>query len=305
MGPLGIAGVLAMTKPIQPPKKTSYRAMTSLVTTWAFVVSTVTGVVLYITPQGRISNWVVWDLWSLTKEAWGELHIIFSIVFVIVGVAHLLYNWKPFKNYLAERAKGHVHVKRTVYGSLAIAGVFFGLSLGNLPPASWIFDLEDTIKNSWIVSPDYEPPFGHAEDVSLAGFAKRQFIDLNAAKTALNDAGIQVPDQRMKLKDLAAINAITPMDIYMVIRPLEQRPEVKVSYSAEEVEAQFAGTGVGRKTAAQMASELKIDFAVFQARLKLAGIDIKAEDKLKPVAEAHDAEALDLVKMALIEGYKP
>ncbi|MCW8914384.1 MAG: DUF4405 domain-containing protein [Magnetovibrio sp.] len=294
-----------MTKPVHSPKKTSYRAMTSLVTTWAFVVSTVTGVVLYITPQGRIANWVVWDLWSLTKEAWGELHIIFSIVFVVVGVAHLIYNWKPFKNYMSERAQGHIHVKRTVYGSLAIAAVFFGLSLGNLPPASWVFDLEDTIKSSWIISPDFEPPFGHAEDVPLSGFAKRQFIDLKAAKAALAAAGIQVPDQRMKLKDIAAINAITPMDIYMVIRPLEQRPAMKASYTPEDVDVQFGGTGVGRKTAGQMADELKMDFAAFQARLNLAGIDIKAENKLKSVAEAHDVEALDLVKMALIEGYKP
>ncbi|MEG3617165.1 DUF4405 domain-containing protein [Magnetovibrio sp. PR-2] len=288
-----------------PKKKTSYRAMTSLVTTWAFVVATVTGVVLYITPQGRIANWVVWDLGGLTKTAWGELHIIFSIVFVVVGVVHLVYNWKPFKNYMAERAKGHVHVRNTVYGSLIIIAVFFGLSLANVPPASWIFDLEDQIKDSWITSPDFEPPFGHAEDVSLVGFAKRQFIDLPKAIDALNGEDIEVPDRRMKLKDIAAVNSTTPMHIYMVIRHLEDRPAVQSSYTPEEVEAQFAGTGVGRKTAGALAKELQMGFALFQGRLKLAGIEIKAEDKIKPIAEAHGIEALDVVKMALIEGYRP
>ena len=289
----------------KPRKKTSYRAMTSLVTTWAFVIATITGVVLYITPQGRIANWVVWELGGLTKIQWGELHIIFSIVFVVVGVVHLIYNWKPFKNYMAERAKGHVHVKNTVYGSLVVVAVFLGLSLFNVPPASWIFDLEEQIKDSWIESSEYEPPFGHAEDVSLVGFAKRQFIDVTQAILVLNKAGVQVPDRTMKLKDIAAINSTTPMHIYMAIRHLEDRPAMQSSYTPEEVEAQFAGTGVGRKTAVDMAKELQMGFALFQGRLKLAGIEIKAEDKIKPVAESHGLEALDLVKMALIEGYHP
>jgi len=298
-----------MTVENKPIKKTSYRAMTSLVTTWSFVIATVTGVVLYIVPQGRIAYWVDWKLWQLTKDGWTDLHVIFSVVFVIVGVAHLVYNWKPFKNYLAERAQnrtgGHVHVKRTVYGSLAITAVFFALSIFNLPPASWIFDLGAHFKEGWIVSADYEPPFGHAEDVSLAGFAQRQRIDLKAAIAELDGAGIKVPEQQMKLKDIAALNSITPMDIYMVIKPLEQRSKMKANFKAVDVEAQFAGTGIGRKTLADMAAELKLDVATAQARLAEAGVAAKVDDKMKAIAEAHDLEAIELVKIMLINGFRP
>ena len=288
-----------------PVKKTSYRAMTSLVTTWSFVIATVTGVVLYIVPQGRIAYWVDWKLWQLTKDGWTDLHVIFSVVFVIVGVAHLVYNWKPFKNYMAERASGHVHVKRTVYGSLAITAVFFALSIFNLPPASWIFDLGAHFKEGWIVSADYEPPFGHAEDVSLAGFAQRQRIDLKTALAELDGAGIKVPEQQMKLKDIAALNAITPMDIYLVIKPLEQRPKMKANFKPADVEAQFAGTGIGRKTLAEMAAELKLDAATAQARLAQVGVAAKGDDKMKAIGEAHNLEAIELVKIMLIDGYRP
>jgi len=288
-----------------PVKKTSYRAMTSLVTTWSFVIATVTGVVLYIVPQGRIAYWVDWKLWQLTKDGWTDLHVIFSVVFVIVGVAHLVYNWKPFKNYMAERASGHVHVKRTVYGSLAITAVFFALSIFNLPPASWIFDLGAHFKEGWIVSADYEPPFGHAEDVSLAGFAQRQRIDLKTALAELDGAGIKVPEQQMKLKDIAALNSITPMDIYMVIKPLEQRPKMKANFKPADVEAQFAGTGIGRKTLAEMAAELKLDAATAQARLAQVGVAAKGDDKMKAIGEAHNLEAIELVKIMLIDGYRP
>ena len=289
----------------KPVKKTSYRAMTSLVTTWSFIIATVTGVVLFIVPQGRIAYWVNWKLWELTKEGWTDLHVIFSIVFVIVGVAHLVYNWKPFKNYMAERASGHVHVKRTVYGSLAITAVFFALSIFQLPPANWIFDLGTYFKEGWIVSTDYEPPFGHAEDVSLAGFTQRQRIDLKAAIAELDGAGIKVPEQQMKLKDIAALNSITPMDIYLVIKPLEQRPKMKTNFKVIDVEAQFSGTGIGRKTLTQMAEQLNMDAVTAQARLAQANVTAKPGDKMKAIAEAHNLEAIELVKIMLINGYRP
>jgi len=286
-------------------KRTSYRAMTSLVVTWSFVVSTVTGVVLYITPEGRIANWTLWELWGLAKDGWGDLHVIFSILFVIVGVAHLVYNWKPFKTYMTARAAGHVHVKRTVYGSLAVAAAFLVLTLAYLPPANWIMDASAAIKRGWVVTPAYEPPFGHAEDVSLAGFAKRQRIDLDAALLALNGAGIEVPDNDMALKDLAALNVTTPMAIYHAIKPLEPQAEIKALYSPAEVEEQFAGTGVGRKTLRQMAGELNMDTERARQRLAARGIEAGFDATLKDIADAHDTESIELVKILLIDGYRP
>jgi len=292
-----------------PQKRTSYRAMTSLVTAWAFVVSTLTGVVLYITPQGRIANWVEWDFLALTKEGWADLHIIFSVVFVLVGVAHLIYNWKPFKNYMADRVRdqngGHVHIKRTVYGSLIISAVFFFLSIYRLPPASWIFDLEDAIKASWVVTSAYEPPFGHAEGVSLSGFAQRQFIDLPSALAALNAVGIEVPKPGMKLADIAALNATTPMAVYQVIKHLEKRPVLKANSTSKDVEVRFAGTGIGRKTIRQMSEELSMNVTEFRARLAAVGISVGPDDVLKDIADAHNIGVMDVVKIAVVEGFQP
>lgn len=284
-------------------KKTSYRAMTSLVTTWSFVIATVTGVVLYIMPEGRVAFWTIWELWGLTKKGWTDLHVIFSIVFVAVGVAHLVYNWKPFKNYMSERAAGHVHVSRTVYGSLTIAAVFFGLTLYNLPPANWVMDLSAAIKQSWVVTPAYEPPFGHAEEVSLAGFAKRQRIGLDQALLALKGKGVRVPTPDMALKDLAALNATTPMAIYETIKPLEPEAEIKKIYTATEVEAQFSGTGIGRKTLAAVAEMLKMTPDAALARLAARGIAADAQTTLKDIADAQGIESIDVMKMLLIDGY--
>lgn len=54
-----------------------------------------------------------------------------------------------------------------------------------------------------------------------------------------------------------------------------------------------------------MAAELNMDVSIAQARLKAAGIDAAANDKLKALAEAHNVQPMELVKMMQIEGYKP
>ncbi|MDX1335263.1 MAG: DUF4405 domain-containing protein, partial [Gammaproteobacteria bacterium] len=87
--------------------KQSSRSFTAFVVTWAFVILTITGIVLYIVPQGRVAFWTHWSLVGLGKEQWGDLHMIFGGVFIVAGVLHLWFNWKPFKKYFAERAKGH------------------------------------------------------------------------------------------------------------------------------------------------------------------------------------------------------
>jgi hypothetical protein len=286
-------------------KKISYRAMTSLVTMWSFVVATVTGVVLYITPEGRVAFWTIWDMWGLQKKGWIDLHVIFSIVFVIVGVAHLVYNWKPFKSYMSERASGHVHVSRTVYGSLAITAAFFVLTLYNLPPANWIMDLSTAIKHSWVRTSAYEPPFGHAEEVSLAGFTKRQRIGLDGAMLALKAKGIKVPTSEMALKDLAALNATTPMAIYEIIKTLEPKVDIKTVYVPGEIDAQFAGTGIGRKTLADIAEMLKMTPKDVQERLAARGIASDMDTGLKTIAEENGLKTMDILKILLIDGYQP
>ena len=48
--------------------KQSLRSLIAFLVTWAFAVLTVTGIVLYIVPQGRIAYWTHWSLAGLDKE---------------------------------------------------------------------------------------------------------------------------------------------------------------------------------------------------------------------------------------------
>jgi hypothetical protein len=89
------------------------------------------------------------------------------------------------------------------------------------PPVDRLMAFNERIKDSWIRSPEHEPPFGHAEQVSLLVLTRRQGIDLDQALKELDANNIRVEDQGDSLEDIAAENGMDPIDIYRVIKPLE------------------------------------------------------------------------------------
>lgn len=46
------------------------RGFISLLTFASFILMSVTGIVLYTAPQGRIAYWVAWTFWGLEKPQW-------------------------------------------------------------------------------------------------------------------------------------------------------------------------------------------------------------------------------------------
>jgi hypothetical protein len=273
-----------------PTKKNfNFRGAISLLTTWAFLILLVTGIVLFIVPQGRIAYWTDWQLINLGKEGWSEIHTLFGILFIIIGIWHLVYNWKPFLNYLRKKAKESTRPSKELGVTFGLTIILIFLSLTNLPPASWLFDLNDTIKSSWVDSPEVEPPFGHAEELSLQGFTKKMNIDTKEAKTALEEAGWKFSGETQSLKELARQNGSSSMVLHGLIRHLEPAPEeinVPISeWSAADIEARFSGTGIGRKSVAEISKMLGVPIDQAIARLQAAKAKTTEKEQLKQLAD--------------------
>ena len=56
--------------------KQSTRSLIAFLVTWAFLVLMVSGIVLYLVPQGRVAYWVHWSLAGLDKEQWAAVHMM-------------------------------------------------------------------------------------------------------------------------------------------------------------------------------------------------------------------------------------
>ena len=79
-------------------KRFHTRAFVSLLLTCSFFVLLVTGIVLYITPQGRVAHWTGWTIAGLGKEQWSAVHIVISLLFLTSAALHLYFNWRRSLN---------------------------------------------------------------------------------------------------------------------------------------------------------------------------------------------------------------
>jgi hypothetical protein len=225
------------------------RGLVSLLTLSGFLMMTITGAVLYITPRGRIAYWTDWKLLTLTKEDWVNIHILSLFLFVTAVVFHIYYNWTPLVRYIMDKMSNGLRLKKEMEIALSLCILIFVSALYRIPPLQYFIDLNETVKRSWITTKEYEPPFGHAEQLSLTAFTKKMGIDFDDALTALESQGVKVNNAEYSLKNIARSNDITPMTLYTVIRKFARTDSRgKMAFSYDAVPEQLRGKGLGKMT---------------------------------------------------------
>jgi hypothetical protein len=284
-------------------KNWSGRVLTSLASLVSFILLCLTGIILYVEPHGRVAYWTKWSFLNLEKDQWGNIHIFSGLLFLVAGGFHIYFNWKPLIKYLSGKIENTLRYKLELGISCLIFLWIVVSGIWSLPPLSYVSDLGESIKNSWVTSPDLEPPFGHAELVSLGTFCKKQRIPLDQAMAELRKAGFEVNNPKDTLEEIAASKKTSGMGVYAVIKKLESKPEPMKPGSAwtpEKIEETFAGTGLGRKTFGQMIQELAIDPEKAYKRLTKNNITAKDDDKFKAVADQHETTPIKILTIMLV-----
>ena len=292
-------------------KSWNKRGLVSLLTLGGFIVMSLTGLMLYIVPQGRIAYWTDWHLLLLSKTQWGDIHILSSLLFIVAGVLHVYINWKQLMRYFYNRARGAMTLKKELAVALAITVLATVSGIYRLPPLSLLIDLNEAVKAAWVTSPDHEPPFGHAEELSLKVLCKKLGIPLDQARAALEAKGHKIKSTGDSMQTLARANGTTPMALYAVIKPFE-KPLVPASvkaagavFTTEKVEETFANTGVGSKTLPQIAQQVGLELALLKKRLAASKIQVADDEPLRKAAQARGITPIELLTALLVEGYTP
>jgi len=282
----------------------SGRAFTSLCSLVSFILLFLTGIILYTEPHGRVAYWSKWHFLSLEKDQWASIHIYSGLLFLVTGGFHIYYNWRPLIKYLSGKIESALRYKRELILSsiiliwVAVSGIW------SLPPLVYVNHLGEAIKNSWVTSSELDPPFGHAELVSLQTFCKKQWIPLDQAMLELRNAGFTVVGPKSTLSEIAESKRTSGMSVYEVIKKLEAKPEALkpgAIWTAEKVEETFSGTGVGNKTIGQIIKEMELDPGKVHQRLKAINIEAKDEDRLKSLAERTNTTPIRLMTTILVE----
>jgi len=273
-------------------KTFNLRSFTSLYMFLSGSLITITGLVLYLAPAGRVAKWVQWRFLFFTKEQWQALHTIFSFIFLAAIALHLYYNWKPLMNYLRDKAAAGLRLKKELQASSILTVAIFVLILAEVPPLSSLMALGESLTESWATE-EREPPVAHAEELTLTAFASAAGLETEAALRHLTGAGLTGVDSTITMGELAEINRTTPKALAELLArlPATREPVLPVGST---------GAGYGRLTIEQIAAQENLDIATVLARLAEAGISARAEEKLRDLAEAHDRTPGELA--ALIRG---
>jgi hypothetical protein len=214
-----------------------YRALTTFITTIAFLLMALSGVMLYLAPRGRVANWTDWSLLGLSKEQWSGLHMTAGLLLLLAVVVHLCFNLKPLWHYL----RGAAPRRRPRIVELAVASVVVGLlvagTLGGLPPFSAVTHANERIKDWWesgaapagqAVAARAQAPAGtvvhkdrgqtqHFGQMTLAEFCRTEGHALPEALRRLQAAGVDATE-RSRLRDLATRLDMAPRDLAQWLR---------------------------------------------------------------------------------------
>jgi hypothetical protein len=218
------------------------KGFTSLLLTLLFVALSFSGVILYLTPRGRVANWTGWTMLGLEKQGWQAVHVNIGLLFLIAAGLHLFLNWGLFWGYIKKKASLGLNLKLEMLVAVLIAaGVLLGTIQGVSPFAA-LMALNEQIKDYWEREP-VSAPLPHAEELSLEQLAGRMGLSTEQVFSALKQEGIAVENGATTIAKLAEKSRLTPSEVYAAIK--KHFPESQQSEPAQSAGGPGRGEGKG------------------------------------------------------------
>ena len=252
----------------------------------ALVMMLVSGVILYISPPGRVANWTDWRMIGLTKRGWQQQHIIFGFAFLILSIFHLfVINWKAFLCYLKSKTNEGFKNPAELFTILFLSCLSGIGTYYSIQPFSAIIKFGNAISDSW-ERQEKQAPVPHAELMTLTQLAEQPGLggDPAALKAKLEKAGLKVTSQNQTLAEIATFNGKTAEQVYAFIAP------------AETGKHKIQGQGFGKKTLQEIADEGGVSSTSLQLALQQKGIEAKLDSPIKSIAENNKIEMNELRK---------
>ncbi len=300
------------------------RRIISLTVFLSFIFLASSGIMLFLSPQGRVAYWAGWSLLGLSKDQYSAVHTTFMVLFLATGIWHIVLNWRPIVGYLKDRSR-KVRVftpESTVAMGLSVA--FLLGPLLRIPPFGQFLDAGADIKGYWEATRG-SPPWGHAEETRLDAFCRRIVdfqrwegegpvtVNCDEALIALRAAGMVVEDPAQRILEIAEANGTTPQAIAEIVVSVARPATV------EEVAAGLAGgvgmggdtgsgsadaagrfahppSGLGRMTLAGYAGEYGYDLEELLSILAGKGMEIDPDAPLR-----EEADRLGMVPSDIID----
>ncbi len=271
----------------------NWRSFISIYMIFSFVIMTITGIILYISPPGRIAHWSNWLLLGITKEDWQSLHTLFSFIWIVAMVFHLIFNWKPIVSYIRKKVEGRNRIKIELVLAAALSFIVFFGTYFQVRPFNYVMEFGEYMTASWS-NDETEPPVPHAELLTVNEFSKTIGISTSGFLAVMERNGYFISDTSITIQSLGKKFNIAPSFIYNLFK--ENLPEIKNAYSFS-ISSTVEGSGYGRRKISELFKEKNLSWSEGTKIYKERGIIISEDDKIKNIAEKNNILPIDLIKM--------
>ncbi len=272
----------------------NWRGFVLITTGLSFLAMSITGIVLFITPKGRVAHWVEWRMLGLTKDQWAGLHIWFSLIFLVMAVFHIYLNWQLLLDYFRDKARRTYALRREWLFSLIICGIILIGTLADVTPFSSLLVWNELIKDSWEVS-GQQAPIPHAELMTLAEIAdKVKGIDAETMVTNLRAGGIEVKSAHVIIGRLAEENNLSPSELYAIAVGQSLSGIAGEGDKASSGNGYRGRYGLGQLTLQQYCNRIGLDVNETVEKLRNKSIQARPDMLLRDIAHGAGIHASDI-----------
>lgn len=274
----------------------SLRSFVSVLLLFSSAILVFTGIIMFITPPGRVAHWTGWTIFGLGKEQWASVHICFSVCVIIASILHIYLNFKPLINYFKNSITKKFTVKMEWIAAAVLCIAIFMGTLAAIPPFSSIMALNSHYKFGW-EKPSQRAPIPHAETLTLADLAKKVDLDLDMMIANLKKAEMGPARPETVINQLANKYKMTPMQVYRIATGEKNTLDDTENGVSESVDCDGQKRGLGKMTLKQYCDSEKIDLQKAIENLKSAGIAASADDNLKVLADQALTKPHEIVRI--------
>ncbi len=195
--------------------KFNWQSFISIGLLLSFFVMLVSGIVLYIAPEGSLSRWIGWDILNLSKKQWEYQHTIFSYLFILFSIFHVFkINWSYLISYFVVEKFKMINLKEIIVAVVITVFIFMG-TLFNWSPFRNIIQFGNKISDSYAENVEMSN-IPDAEKLSLKDFAKEVFnVSYSDLVSNLEKFDFDKVDENSTVIDFCNLNDITPEEFYL------------------------------------------------------------------------------------------
>ena len=256
--------------------------------TLGFSVLALSGLMLFLSPPGRVANWTNWTLLGLRKGEWGGLHVWFGALFLVMSALHVFFNWRPLVSYLRNRAGRSLGFRAEWAVALGLGAVVFAGTRAGVPPFSSLLAWNESFKESW-ERPAERAPIPHAELLTLAALAEKGGVDPAIATGRLTARGVTGFTPEQVVREIAEHAKLSAQEVYDIIMTAPRA-------AGEHTEGK-AGGGLGWKTLAQFCADEGIELTAARARLVAKGLKVDDALTLRELASGSGQKPYELIEL--------